>query len=135
MERASLFKRLPGHEKFYTPRSEYLLKLLQPELDDDLFLGKEYERVFDRFEVLLALACAVRYQQKDRNAWGPVGRFGWKLQRSVTGCNPLAEVIADAERLKTEWPPFKAGIFGPSFEEFTKAAKDYAARIGQLGWF
>lgn len=66
IERENIFKRLPGHERYYAARSEYLFKLLQPELDDELFLGKDYEALFDRFEVLLALVSAT-----SRKASGP----------------------------------------------------------------
>ncbi|NTU50275.1 MAG: hypothetical protein HGA87_05245 [Desulfobulbaceae bacterium] len=47
-----MFKKLPGHEKNYVPLSEYLFKILQPKLDDILFIGRNYERSFDEFEVL-----------------------------------------------------------------------------------
>ena len=61
------------------PRSEYLLKLLQPLLDDALFLGTDYESSFDRFEVLYALEHAHHYSSEQfGRIWGPVGRFAWK---------------------------------------------------------
>jgi len=71
------FKRLPGHEKQYVPRSEYLFKLLQPSLEDALFLGRTYESTFDRFEILLALTFAdIREPKRGGDVWGPPGRFG-----------------------------------------------------------
>lgn len=33
IERSNAFKHLPGHERYHVPRSEYIFKLLQPELD------------------------------------------------------------------------------------------------------
>ena len=45
--RTNAFKKIPGHERHYTPLSEYLFKILQPRLDDTFFLGKNYEAVFD----------------------------------------------------------------------------------------
>jgi hypothetical protein len=47
-----LFKRLPGHEREYLPQNEYLFKPLQSTLEDILFLGRSYEPLFDRFEIL-----------------------------------------------------------------------------------
>lgn len=73
------FKQLPGHEHQYVPRSEYLFKLLQPTLDDLLFLGRDYEQDFDRFEVLLTLVYADLEQEQFKGShgiWGPIGRFG-----------------------------------------------------------
>jgi len=132
IERESIFKRLPGHERYYAARSEYLFKLLQPELDDYLFLGKDYEAVFDRFEVLLALVSATSRKASGPRVWGPVGRFGWKYS---TDQNPLKDVLKEAEQLKEKWEPFKAGLFGADFEFFWQAATEYSAAIGKLGWF
>lgn len=131
IERESIFKRLPGHERYYAARSEYLFKLLQPELDDELFLGKDYEAVFDRFEVLLALVSATSRKASGPRVWGPVGRFGWKYS---TDQNPLKDVLKEAEQLKEKWEPFKAGLFGIDFEFFWQAATEYSAVISQLGW-
>ena len=90
------FKRMPGHEKHYVPRSEYLYKLLQPDLDDLLFLGRDYELMFDRFEVFLALVHADLEYYSDNHIWGPLGRFGWKYSsRGRTG-NVYNEIIKEA---------------------------------------
>jgi len=58
VDRLELFKQLPGHERQFTPRSEYLFKRLQPEIEDLLFLGNSYDDIFDRFEMLYALTYA-----------------------------------------------------------------------------
>jgi len=78
LNRMKVFKQIPGHEKKYVPLSEYLYKHIQPELDDILFIGKGYERVFDEFEVMFGLAVADIRKQSSLNVWGPIGRFGWK---------------------------------------------------------
>ena len=54
------FKSLPGRERQFAPVSEYLHKCFQPLLDDLLFLGDEYESVFDRLEIFIALEHALR---------------------------------------------------------------------------
>lgn len=117
--RSNAFKLLPGHEKFKTPVSEYLYKILQPGLDDCLFLGKSYENDFDRFEVFLSLAASDAAMQEDGGSWGPLGRFSWKAER---GRSPFGEVVEEADRLKLSWPPLQAGMFGGSYERFKKAA-------------
>src|SRR5437667_8371549 len=48
------FKLLPGYQRNFVPKSEYLFKRLQPPLEDQLFLGLSYESLFDRFDILLA---------------------------------------------------------------------------------
>ena len=67
LERTKAFSQLPGHKRHYVPCSEYLFKLLQPMLDDILFLGRDYEQYFDRFEVLLALVHADLEQAQSKS--------------------------------------------------------------------
>jgi hypothetical protein len=131
IERTGAFKQLPGHDRYHVPMSEYLFKLLQPELDDDLFLGKEYELMFDRFEVMLALVNATVHKKNDQHAWGPVGRFG----RKYRGINPLASTIQQAKDEGRDWPPFKSGLFGTDLDLFLSAAEEYARWIAGIGWW
>jgi len=126
------FKELPGHERQYVPRSEYLFKLLQPTLDDLLFLGRDYEQDFDRFEVLLALVHADLESKESRRIWGPPGRFGWKFHHYDV--NPLKDLIADANGQKESWGPLKAGLFGGDYTHFEKIASEYSRLIAGLGW-
>lgn len=127
------FKEIPGHERHYTPHSEYLFKILQPRLDDTFFLGKNYETAFDAFEVLFALAIADVEMAKNERVWGPIGRFGWKHGSRDNG--PLAKIINDARTRKESWPPLRAGMFGGDFERFDKVATEYLQLVGRLNWF
>lgn len=128
LERTKVFQKLPGHERELVPRSEYLFKLLQPILDDLLFLGRDYEQYFDRFEVLLALVHA-DLEKVDRNhIWGPVGRFSWKFQHPGD-VNPLKEILVEAERQKESWGPLKAGLFGGDYSRFETIYSEYVKRL------
>lgn len=127
------FKVLPGHERQYTPASEYLHKLLQPMLDDTLFLGGDYERAFDRFEILLALQHAHEVQKVQGRLWGPFGRFGWKHIRG--GASPLTEVITEAQQFGNAWPPIESGLFDGSADRFSEAATWIRDVAGKLGWW
>jgi hypothetical protein len=128
------FKRLPGHEKQYVPRSEYLFKLLQPSLDDLLFLGNDYEKFFDRFEVFLALAYADLVYQPEGRIWGPIGRFGWKYRSRGRAGNTYVEILKEAERLKDNWPPLKGGLFSGSYNRFLEIATKYQEILNKLQW-
>jgi hypothetical protein len=127
------FKALPGHDRQYVARSEYLFKLLQPRLDDALFLGSDYESAFDRFEILLALEYANQEGRSGDDVYGPAGRFAYKL-RGMASTNPYAEMKAEAEAAGSSWPPLVAGMFGGSSERFYELWKGFATRIGQYGW-
>lgn len=78
LERTGIFKTLPGYERYYVPKSEYLFKALQPVIDALLFLGNSYEAMFDRFEAFLALVYADLSSREPGNIWGPPGRFAYK---------------------------------------------------------
>jgi len=131
-----VFKRLRGHERNYVPRSEYLFKLLQPSLDDLLFLGREYELMFDRFEVFLALAYADFEYISDNIIWGPLGRFGWKYRRRTGSGNVFSEIIHEANIYKSEWAPIKAGLFDGSIDRFLEISKKYEDEIlKKLHWW
>lgn len=130
--RAEIFKGIPGHERNHTPMSEYLYKLLQPQLDDALFFGRGYENAFDEFEILLALASAQANEKDGRNPWGPIGRFGWKHH---SGKSPLSNVIERAKAEGDRWAPFQAGLFGADLEGFLRSVEGYRKMVAGLHWY
>jgi hypothetical protein len=132
LNRANVLKQIPGHERNYTPLSDYLLKVLQPKLDDTLFLGKNYEVAFDTFEVYFSLCAADARVANGQDGWGPIGRFGWKRGRDNS---PLERVLKEAEAQKAEWPPLKAGLFGGDMNRFKKVADQFTQLIGRLNWY
>jgi len=135
VELLDAFKTLPGHERYYVPRSEYLYKLLQPDLDDLLFLGNDYERYFDRLEIFLALIYADFEYKPEDWVWGPLGRFAWKYRKRRREGNTFIEILEEAERQKDDWPPLKANLFSGSYERFIKIAKKFQEEIlNNLKW-
>lgn len=133
LTRADVFKQLPGHDRHYTPMSEYLFKILQPKLDDILFVGKNYENSFDEFEILFALVVADLKKQRDGHVWGPVGRFGWK-QRGRDN-SPLTRIISEAQTMGESWEPIRAGLFGGKLERFNEIADEFQQLISKLNWW
>lgn len=128
----NVLKQIPGYERHYTPLSDYLLKILQPKLDDTLFLGKSYDATFDSFEVFFAL-CTMDYRIiNEKSHWAPTGRFGWKRDYDNS---PLKWIIKEAEVHQGEWAPLKAGLFGGDFERFRKAAEQVEKQIERLNWY
>jgi len=123
------FNKLPGHERQYVPRSEYLYKGLQPVVEDLLMPGRGYDLAFDRFEVLLAL----EYADLTGGDWGPPGRFAWK-HRHDRDTSPLRRLQEEAERDGDSWLPLHAGLFGRSRERFAKDFQDIEALLRKLPW-
>lgn len=130
--RANVFKQLPGHDRHYTPMSEYLFKILQPKIDDILFIGKGYEKSFDEFEVLFALVVADRHKQNGKMLWAPIGRFGWKNQESDS--SPLTRINIEAQTFGENWGPIKAGLFGGKLERFNEVFNEFQQFIYKLNW-
>ena len=128
---AESFKHLPGHERHYVPRSEYLFKVLQPGLDDLLFLGKSYEASFDRFEMFFALV----YADLAGRDWGPPGRFAWKHSNRGHDASPFVELLDEATTGGPTWTPSKAGLFGGSLDRFQNAAQQYLELLNKLSWW
>jgi hypothetical protein len=134
-EITEFFKRLPGHERQYVPKSEYLFKILQPILDDLIFLGTSYEEMFDRFEIFQALVYADLLERKHGRIWGPLGRFAWKHGRRSREFSPYTKLLLEAQSQQDNWPPLKIGFFGGSYSRFESIAKQYEELISRLSWF
>lgn len=121
------FKLLPGHDRQYVPFSEHLYEKLKPLLQDTLYLGSDYDRAFDIFEILYA----IEYSYQTGRGWAPVGRFGWKATRG--GSNPLKQIMEEAAAATQEWAPVAAGLCGGSLDKFAEQAKSLSERIARSG--
>jgi hypothetical protein len=130
------FKLLPGYERNYTPRSEYLFKMLQPALEDQLFLGRSYERLFDKFEILTALVYAdlTTTRVVDGDVWGPPGRFAWKHTGRFSESSPYSELLDEARKARDKWGPLRAGLFDGSYDRFQEVSDAYAKRLARIAW-
>ena len=133
LSNSQVFQKIPGHERQYTPQSEYIFRQIQPMLDDLFFFGKGYDSVFDEFEVLYALVIADLRIQAGNDCWGPVGRFGWKHMDREN--SPFSKILAEAESFKDQWPPIKAGMFGGNYNRFTAAAYPFKEYLNKLNWY
>lgn len=123
------FKALPGHERQFTPVSEYLFSLLNNKLKDTVLFGDDYEDFFDRFEIVFSFQCAHERNRIMKNyGWLPIGRFGWKYSRA-SDSSPLLLLCQEASQKKDEWPPIKAGFFGGVYEQFETIAQQYMQRL------
>jgi len=135
IQRSDIFKTLPGYERFYVPKNEYLFKALQPSLDDLLFFGNSYEALFDKLEIFVALVYADLKFDDRGEVWGPPGRFAYKHRERSSLESPFVEIMNEANSQGTSWAPFKAGFFSGSLERFNKISSEYEKLIGKLNWF
>lgn len=128
------FKALPGHDRDYVPRSEYLFAFLRQPLDSVLSIGSDYERVFDRFEMILTLEEAHQSARDGQDVGpAPLGRFAWKYGGHHNG-DPFSNLAKEAGRHGSAWPPLLAGLFGGSYDRFLTLHQRYGEVIGRTGW-
>lgn len=123
------FKWIPGQENKHVPRSEHLFGILGPTLEELLFIGKSYERLFDDFEVYSALV----YADVMGRDWGPIGRFGWKYNHNA-GDNPFNRIVEEAKEAKEEWLPLQVGMFNGSLKRFLEVSEAFVKRFSKLYW-
>lgn len=130
LARTELFKLLPDYERKYVPRSEYLFKIIQPFVDEILFVGNAYDAVFDKFEAFFALQYA-HLKYTGNRIWGPIGRFGWKYHNR----NNIIQELREQANLKNgEWAPLRYGFFDGSMERYTLISNKYEELIKGLPW-
>ncbi len=128
--RNDYFKLLPGRERRHAARSEHLFERVQPALDGLVYLGRRYEMLFDRFEVLLALV----YADLAGRDWVPSGRFAW-MHAHDAGSSPLTQVVNEIKREGEQWPLLTHGLFAGSLENATKSGEAVQAHVARLGWY
>lgn len=129
LERLEVFRQLPGFERRHAAKSDYLYSILQPLVGDVLVLGSDYDRAFDRFELLYTLEyCNQTVRSDSDRFWGPIGRFGWKR-------TAVRDLIMEADQEKEGWGPIKAGLFDASFERFKFIIDGFSQLIDKLEWF
>lgn len=129
-----VFKRLPGYERYYVPRSEYLFRAVQSRLEDLLFLGNTYEELFDRYETIQALIYIDFRLQTQGGAWGPLGRFAWKYRHSPDA--PPFKTLLDQTAGGAEGGQLlKAGFFSGQPDRLQKAAEAFKVLLGKLSWY
>jgi hypothetical protein len=121
---------LGGREKQYTPTNEHLFEILREPLREFLPSDEEYERAFDRFELLLSLQAG-----SGPATWFPMGRFGWKATHRWYNSTLEREIGMPNGKIDPEWAPIKAGMFGGSTERLPELIKGLSEAIGKCGFF
>ncbi|MFL5328591.1 MAG: hypothetical protein ACJ8C4_06720 [Gemmataceae bacterium] len=114
---ASVWRSLRRYEGHSAAESEYRFDTLRPVLDDVLFLGNSYERLFDRYEVLRTWM----YADAAEAEWAPVGRYLEKY-RGGRG-NPYTDLRTETDAQRDQWGPVRAGLFGGSYARFEESAE------------
>jgi hypothetical protein len=121
------FKLLPGLQQKRVPFSEHLYDVLRQLLEDVLYLGSDFDLSFDTFEILRA----IQYAHLSGRGWGPIGRFGWRIQEHR---NVWQKMVSDIEAVGDSWPPLQAGLCGRSRERLEEIMKQLHQAMSRAAW-
>jgi hypothetical protein len=125
------FKRLPDMQQKYVPRSEHIFKKLQPILEDQLFLGRSYDQLFDEFEMMLALVFGDITNKGLDHVWGPPGRFAWKERGRFSDDPVYSTFVKNVKAQGQSSPVLQSGFFEKSAERFAAIADGYAQLLAR----
>lgn len=122
-------------EQRYTPVSDRLFQCLREPLRELIPQESRYERYFDRFEYLLALAYAHLNFHQSNHVWGPIGRFAWRQRYLTADQHIFGEIDREIEAMAEGWPPFRSGLFGNSLDNLRDIKRNLDQQITQRNWY
>lgn len=134
IEYYKIFKKIKVHERHFTPISEYIFKQLQPVLEDYFLLGYEYEILFDKYEILMALQQIAELDGEKDYLFAPVGRFGWKYRESPYTKDPYKQFIELIKSEGIESKIIKTGFFNGNLGRFNYSDEKLRQLMTNLGW-
>jgi NAD-dependent SIR2 family protein deacetylase len=114
--------------------NRHLFEALKGPFAELLPIDDEYQRNFNTFEYLLTLIHAdlqAKVNVSDSYFWGPRGLFMSERERR-NGSPTMTTVKKQAEELRNEWPPLKAGLFDGSYERFEKVLAGVQDVLGSI---
>lgn len=117
-------------ENRYTPLSDHLHDLLADSLPKGIIFNNDFDSLFDKFEVIIAMAVADYTRDKPMGPWAPLGRFAWRnhhIENEVLG-----QIKAEVTEAGDNWELLKVGLFGGSLAR-AKAALSYVEQAVTQG--
>lgn len=124
-------QQLPDMERHFTPVSDRLHGYLAPLIGHVVPDSTAYDRVFDRFEVILGLVTFDLSRTPEGRGWGPIGRFGWRRDHGGRTIEELEEEIATPNRSALT----EGGLFNGDPERFVESAKSYIEFLSRARYF
>jgi hypothetical protein len=124
-------QQLPEMERHFTPVSDRLHEYLAPLIGSVVPDFTAYDRVFDRFEVILGLVTFDLSRTAEGRGWGPIGRFGWRRDHGGQAIEELEAEMATPERS----PLTKGGLFNGDPARFVESAKVYIEFLSRARYF
>ncbi|MDB5160241.1 MAG: hypothetical protein JWO99_504 [Candidatus Saccharibacteria bacterium] len=116
-----------------TPLSDHFHDLIYENLPKELFFGKNFDDIFDHWEVLLAMKYADVNITREASykSWVPGGRYLWRERLTSQGTlSDMKDMASD-----DKWPALKTGMFGGSLSRSIAAYDVVEEFAKQARWF
>ena len=125
---------LEGMDRRHVPLNDWMHGTLRQYLSEAIHNDEQYDFIFDKLEVLLALSYAYHERSPEGFYWAPLGAY---LYRTQNRNHILEEFEGSITTIQRESPLVKCGIFGltpdecmSSIEHFKRFAVQAAQHFG-----
>lgn len=101
-------------KKYHTPASQYISDAVYEDFANVVLSKHEYVQAFDKYEYIASLVYLDHLLlDKDHGRdWLPVGAYRWRSWGDRGQHNVAVHVNEELDKLGSEWPPLRAGLFG-----------------------
>ena len=120
---------LEGKEDRHTPLNDWIQAVLRKYMSNTIFNSKQYDLVFDKLEILMALSYAYHDDEKAESwyrYWTPLGSF---VYRSQTRERVIREIEGSISTLQHDSPFVRSGIFGETPEQCAASIQQFKAFV------
>ena len=120
-------------ERKKTPLSDHLNELFKENTPKEVVYKEDFDQLFDKWEILLAMTVADFLKERPMGAWAPVGAFSWRDQYGDDSSLKLVE--SEIDNNDKEWDLLKAGLFGGSVARAKEAIGTVKEIAGKVAFF
>ena len=113
---------LEGMEERRTPLSNWIQEAVRQYMGNTASNSEQYDLVFDKMEILMALSCGYHEKRAKGWFWAPIGSF---VYRSNTRERVFREIEGSVSTLQHDSPFVSAGIFGETPDECAESIKEF----------
>ncbi len=120
------FNQLLG-QNYYYPWTMWLKDHVCPHFEPFFMVESEVESLYYSWEQLKSLLFGYNSSHTTGHIYFTTGYFlhyRIGLTRNIGGDNPFTVFYGGADKLKSEWPPIKQGMFGGDYEQYQKLMKE-----------
>ena len=113
---------LEGMEKRHTPLNDWIQSALRQYIGNTAFSSEQYDLLFDKLEILMALSCASHEESVAGRYWAPIGSFVYRYRTKERILREIEESISTRQH---ESPYVRNGIFGEVPEECAASIQQF----------